>query len=45
MLQIASDGSQAKTIKKLLNHAKSINIMMNPLDFVLVAESWLQTME
>ncbi len=45
MLQIALDGSPAKTIKNLLNQAKSINIMMNPLDFVLVTENWLQTME
>ncbi len=45
MPQIALDGSRVKNIKKLLNQAKSINIMMNSLDSALVAENWLQTME
>jgi len=45
MPQIALDDSRVKTTKKLLNQAKSINIIMNLLDFALVAENWLQTME
>ncbi len=45
MPQIALDDSQVKTIKKLLNRAKSINIMMNPLDFAMAAENWLQRLE
>jgi len=38
MLQIALDDSLAKTIKKLLKQANSINIMMNPLDFAMAAD-------
>jgi hypothetical protein len=43
MPQTALDDNRVKNLKTLLNQAKSINIMTNPLDFTTAAENWLQT--